>query len=243
MKHKIGLVAYPEQVHAWVLDLPGCIAGGRSFSEAEAKIPLVIAGYVGWLRAHGEAVESPGGWEIVETVESPVGDFMFEAERAPLSRHELDALIRRTEFARAGLLAAVADVPDTVLDWEPPRSAFASFDAWAPEVRTIRGVFEHVLRFEAYYRDGLRDGRAAGIAERVGDPLSERARTVERLRALTDEVRRRVWRPVRPGQSTAEEWTVRKVVRRIISHERAHAAEIVQRRTWVLLGVPTSVEL
>jgi hypothetical protein len=31
---------------------------------------------------------------------------------------------------------------------------------------------------------------------------------------------------------------VRKLVRRIISHERAHTAEIEQRRTWLLAGVP-----
>jgi hypothetical protein len=31
---------------------------------------------------------------------------------------------------------------------------------------------------------------------------------------------------------------VRKLARRIITHERGHAAEIMQRRTWILLGVP-----
>jgi hypothetical protein len=43
---------------------------------------------------------------------------------------------------------------------------------------------------------------------------------------------------VRPGRTVAEEWTVRKVARRIIAHERAHAAEVRQRLTWVLLGLP-----
>ena len=154
---------------------------------------------------------------------------------------ELESLIRRLGYARAELLASIDGVADAVLDWEPPRSAFASFDAWAPEVRTIRGVARHVFQFEPYYRDGLRDGPAAGIYERVSDPATEHALTVERLRSLSAEERSRVWRPLRPGGSAPEEWTVRKVVRRMVSHDRAHAAEIMQRRSWVLLGVPRLV--
>jgi hypothetical protein len=62
--------------------------------------------------------------------------------------------------------------------------------------------------------------------------------TLSLLRSLSDEQRARVYRPIRPGVATPGSWTVRKVIRRIISHERAHTAEILQRRTWILLGVP-----
>lgn len=236
MSHNVGLVRHEGFVHAWLLDLPGCIVGGRDLEEIQAKLPLAIAEHVGWLRAHGEPIENLGGWEIVET--GAPGDVLFEAERAPTSRDELEKLTARMEFARADLLSAIDGVPEAVLDWEPPREAFASFDAWAPEVRTIRDVTRHVYQFDVYYRDGLRDGPAAGIQERVSDPAAEHARKIGRLRSLTDEERCRVWHPLRPGQSAPEEWTVRKVARRVISHERAHAAEIIQRQTWVLLGVP-----
>jgi hypothetical protein len=43
---------------------------------------------------------------------------------------------------------------------------------------------------------------------------------------------------VRSWQETAEHWTARKVVRRVIAHERFHTAEIRQRQGWILLGVP-----
>jgi hypothetical protein len=183
-------------------------------------------------------VERDGAWEIVETREAVAGDALFEWERAAMGDEELESLIRRLGYARAELLASIEGVADAVLDWEPPRSAFASFDAWAPEVRTIRDVARHVFQFEPYYRDGLRDGPAAGIYERVSDPETEHALTVERLRSMSAADRSRVWRPLRPGGSEPEEWTLRKVVRRMVSHDRAHTAEIWQRRSWVLLGAP-----
>ncbi len=96
----------------------------------------------------------------------------------------------------------------------------------------------HVLQFEIYYRDGLHDGPAKGISEHPRDATLEHDATVRLLRSLSDVGRERVFHPVRLGHDHAEEWTVRKVLRRVISHDRAHTAEIIQRRTWLLLGVP-----
>ena len=242
-RHPIGVVLYRTAVHAWALDLPGCIASARSLEDLRATLPLVLAEHIGWLTGHGEHVADPGGWEIAETLDgasfaSTGGEFCFEADRAPMSAGELETAIARMAYARADLLAAIDGVPDAVLDWSPPASAFASFDAWAPEVRTIRDVVTHVLQLEAYYRGGLRDGASSGVFERVVGPVEEGARTVELLRSLTDDERSRVFQPVRPSRTTAEEWTVRKLVRRVISHERAHTAEIWQRRSWVLIGAP-----
>ena len=241
MKHSIGLVTYGSYVHAWVLDLPGCLVGGRDLDQVAHMLPVVIAEHAAWLRSHGETVGESGAWEVAQTVDvaaAPGGDPCFDAERTPLARRDLDRLIARMEYARADLLDGVRQLPDAVLDWEPPASAIGSFDAWAPGVRTIRDIVRHVFQFEVYYRDGLRDGAAKGIFEKVADPAIEGARTVDLLRSLTEEDRGRVYQPIRPAQTVAEEWTARKVLRRIISHERAHAAEIQQRRTWLLLGVP-----
>jgi predicted RNase H-like HicB family nuclease len=241
MKHSVGLAVYESNVHAYILDLPGCVAGGRDLDEAAELLPVVIAEHVGWLASHGETMPSLDGWEIAETIEARNGrDFCFDAERRGLSREELDRLIARSVYASEDLREAVREVPDVVLDWEPPASAFASFDPWAPSVRTIRDLVRHVLQFEAYYRGGLRDGQAPGIFESVGDAPTECGRTVDVLHSLIDTELDRSYRPVRPGATVAEEWTVRKAFRRIISHQRAHTAEIVQRRTWLLLGTPTS---
>jgi hypothetical protein len=226
-----------------VLDLPGAVAGARDLERLRDVLPLTIAEHVGWLAAHGEVVESTGEWEIVETIDRAAldaagGEFSFAQYRAPLSRDELERLITRMQWSRADLLDAIRALPDALLDWAPPASSYASFDAWAPEVRTIREITEHVLQLEVYYREGLVDGPAKGIFERVGGPAAERAITLERLRGLSDEERSRVYMAVRPSRPVAEPWTVRKLVGRVIAHDRGHAAEVRQRLTWVLLGVP-----
>lgn len=243
MTLRIGLVDYGDELHAWVLDLPGCIAGARAEHEVAPTIDLAIAEHGGWLRRHGEDVGGTVGWEIVERIDGRAydaagGEFCFLAEQGPLSRDDLDRGIARMGFARADLMAAIGGQPDAVLDWAPPRSSFASFDAWAPDVRTIRDVARHVLELEAYYRGGLTDGASSGIFGAVAGFEDERRTTIDALRALDDAGRARVWRPVRPGRAAAEEWTVRKALRRMISHERAHTAEIAQRLTWILLGPP-----
>ncbi len=240
MTHRVGVVTYKSNVHAWVLDLPGCIAGGRDVAEVGPALDLAILEHVAWLGMHGESVDEAYDWQIVETLPAAEhgGDACFAAEATPPSHEDLDVAIRRMKFARADLVASIDSLPPLLLDWEPPATAFASFDAWAPEPRSIRALVDHVLSFEVYYRDALQNGAAGGISTRVADAAADRAVTVGRLRSLTDDDRARVWRPIRPGHTEPEEWTVRKVLRRIISHERAHTAEIVQRRTWPLLGVP-----
>ncbi|MEX2225905.1 MAG: DinB family protein [Dehalococcoidia bacterium] len=243
MRHQIGLITYESNVHAWVLDLTGAVTGARDVAGLGDVLPLTIAEHGAWLRSHGAEVASSGEWEIAETLDGLAlaatgGEFNFAYDREPLGGDELEALIARARWSRADLMATVEGLPDTLLDWAPPASTIASFDAWAPEVRTIREIAGHVLQLETYYRDGLRDGAAKGIFEHVDDPATERARTLRRLRAMSDEERSRRWMPVRPGRTAAEEWTVRKVMRRIIAHEREHAAEVRLRLTWVLLGLP-----
>jgi hypothetical protein len=241
--HQVGIVAYDGSLNAWGLDLPGVVAWGSDIDELDAHLRLVLSDHLAWLRRHGEDAGDDLTWEAVETVDGTAlaatgGEFYFAAERAPLSHDDLERGITRMAFARDDVMAEVDGMPDAVLDWEPPLSSVAHFDTWAPEARTIRGIVQHVLQLEAYYRAGLSDGASSGIFGRVRAPHEERERTVALLRSLDDDARSRVYRPVRPGRSMPEDWTVRKVLRRIVSHERHHAAEIAQRRAWLLLGVP-----
>lgn len=235
MRARLAVERYPDLVLAWVVDLPGCVAGGRTLEEAEERLPVVIAEHLASLRNHGIPVEEVDGWEVTESIEAQ-GDVIFAADRETLSADALAGLVARVRGAQAELRSAMRGLPAALLDWEPPRSAFATFDSWAPDVRSIREVANHVYRFETYYLDGLRDGPAAGIFETMS--AAGRRRAFERLAALPESERSRAFFPVRPGQTEPEQWTARKVLRRLISHGRVHAAEIIQRRTWFLLGTP-----
>jgi len=248
MSHAVALVTHERDLLAWVLDLPGCVAFGPDRADLDRRLPLAIAEHLAWLRSHGEHPAEDLAWHAAveldaRTTPPPGGDYCFPPEKAPLDAAELEAMIARVHYAHAGLMAAFAFLPGQILDWEPPASAIGEPDPWAPEPRTIRQVTEHVLQLDLFYRESLRDGPAPGIFERVGPAEAEFALTIERLRGLSDEDRSRVWRPVHPTRTTpvVEEWTARKVIRRSLSHVRAHTAEILQRRTWLQLGVPRIV--
>jgi hypothetical protein len=159
-------------MHAWILDLPGCVVGGRDTGELKEMLPLALAEHTAWLRRNGESVEPDGDWNIVEQVDGLAladhgGEFLFDCEREPLRRAELERLLARADWARAELLDSVRDLPDAILDWSPPKSAFTHFDSWAPEVRTIRDLVRHALQLEVYYRGGLHDGPTTGVFEAV----------------------------------------------------------------------------
>jgi hypothetical protein len=240
MNYSVGLVHRGNTVHAWVFDLPGCIAGAPDVDHIDAPLRLAIAEHEGWLRAHGEEIAASDGYDVFETVMAahPAEEIVFQGDCAPVADAELEVMLRRMAYARADLLEPFARLPDAVLDWAPPSSAFDAFDAWAPEVRTIRDLLTHALQFDIYYREGLHDGPAKGISERTGDPVAEREITIGIMRSLSMLDRTRVFQPLRPGQTTPDAWTLRKAIRRIISHERVHAAEVVQRWSWTLLGTP-----
>ena len=117
---------------------------------------------------------------------------------------------------------------ERLLDWLPEGLIAEHTDPWAPDVRTIRGILTHALQLEVFYREGLRSGPAAGIFGRVGSPAEETARTFEVIRAAADGGLDRVFHPLRyqpaRGEVVPGDWTIRKVLRRLISHDRAHAA-------------------
>jgi hypothetical protein len=227
-------------VHGWVLDLPGCIAGSSDERGLEEALRLAIAEYLAWEGADRAGTD---GWETFEELDgadfaATGGEFLFQWDRQPLTREEAKRWLGLVSLARKELIAVVARMPAELLDWEPPESALGQSDPWSPHIRSARAIARHALELEVYYRESLRDGLAPGIRERVHTPEAEHEGTIARLLDVLGVEPARVFRPTRPGRQAPEEWTVRKVIRRLVSHDRAHTAELEQRRTWVLLGAP-----
>src|SRR5690242_295156 len=109
MTHSVGLVAYGQAIHAWVLDLPGCIAGGRDAAAVARMLPLAIAEHLAWLQQHGERVDTSTAWKVVERIDAHTqadadGDFCVADDERLLSRGELESWIARLRFARTDLL-------------------------------------------------------------------------------------------------------------------------------------------
>ena len=244
--YRVGIVTYTDRVEATVFDLPGCGAGAPDMAAVQGLLPVVIAEYAGWLRRHGEQVQdrTPVEFEFVEQIDPASihdadGEFCFEDDHASASQEDVETAIRYMDFSRRDLLDVTTGLPDQVLDWRPPASAMATINPWNPDVLPIRQIGTSIAAAEGYYRTGLEDGEPASASpDEIGSLELQRERVVVRLRNLTEDERTRVFRPRRPWQKGRETWTARKVMRRIISHERFHTKEIEQRLAWLLLGVP-----
>jgi len=239
----VGLTLAERSCTATVFELPGCGAEAKDRQSLLLLLPVCIAEYATWLDSHGEPTSDVApDFDVVEEVDpadtdAADGEFCFQHDLGPATQDEMDTAIRILGYTRWDLERITIGLPDAVLDWRPPESAMAKIDAWKPGVLTIGEIIEDIAGAEGYYRTGLQDGVLP-----AGEPLdlaSQRERTLERLSSLSDDERSRTFRPQRTWQREGSEmWTVRKVLRRMIGHERFHTAEIQQRLSWLFLGVP-----
>lgn len=243
---KVGITKGEGTPSATVFDLPGCGAEAADRSSLHQLLPVCIGEYLSWLMRHGETMsdESTTRFEIVEEIDpadtdAADGEFCFENDLARATSEDIETAIRFMTYAREDLKSVISGLSDLILDWRPPKSAMAKIDPWKPVVLTIREIVQDIAGAEGYYRTGLQDGTSKSETVDGRTSLaSQRERTLERLRDLSDPERTRTFHPSRSWQGGSEVWTVRKVLRRIISHERFHTAEIEQRLAWLLLGVP-----
>jgi hypothetical protein len=242
---RIGL-SVSDSVSAFVFDLPGCAVNAVDSAALLELLPVTIAEHLWWLQHHGNDAVVPGALEFdvveevrADAVEAADAEFCFDDDRRPLGGDEIADAVRVMEYARTDLLSAIEGLPDAVLDWRPPASAMARIDEWKPRPLTIREIVKDIAGADHYYRTGLRDDTPLPDRDdELHDVSTQRARVISALQSLAPQDRARVFRPQRPWQSTPEEWTARKMMRRLISHERFHTAEIRQRLSWLLLGVP-----
>lgn len=69
MKYVVVYERTPSGWSAYVPDLPGCVAAGRTRTETERLIRDAIALHLEGLRAENEPIPEPSAW--TETVEVP----------------------------------------------------------------------------------------------------------------------------------------------------------------------------
>jgi hypothetical protein len=245
MTHTVGIGQFEGRVEATVFTLPGCGATAVTEAALLSLLPLSIAEFTWWLETHGDAPDTSSGFDILERIDAAQtgaadGEFAYASDREPASDNEIERALRWLAFARDDLTALTVTLPDAILDWRPPDSAMARIDPWKPHALTIREILADIVGAEGYYRSGISAAPEANGAAELANATRERERTIARLHGLAAADRSRLFRVRRPWQpeGTAEEWTARKAIRRMLSHERFHTKEIEQRLAWLLLGIP-----
>ncbi len=225
MEVQVGVeVDSKGQAMAWVAELPGCYARGRTAREAVDKVPLAVYEFAAWLRTHGEELDGPGAvvMAATETVEvaSDLGQaestarFGFDGE--PPAGAALLAL-RAAQYARADLLELLPRLHPDMLNLRlegASRSLVQTLDhliltdVWY----ALRTVTPDNVATRAYLLSALRDAILPVLAEAADGGL----------RAAVSQYHD-------PNQAEPDQaWTPYKALRRLVWHDRVHYRQLAR---------------
>lgn len=218
---------------AWSLEHLGFATWAPEREDVLQRAPGKLAEYGRWRAEHGlepEAMVGVGAGREVAVVEEIRGnEVAFDHDLYAAESSEIDLCLALIACTRQDLLAEVEGVDDGILDLDPPYRDFADWARW----RTVRQILERIALTEVGYYlpsigySGPDPDSLRRLAWREQLELS-RAETVSFLGRLAEE-----------GDALRlsigeEAWSVRKVLRRLVWHERLHLKSI--RRILAELG-------
>lgn len=195
----------------YAVEYVGAFARGASLAEALSKMPQEIRSYCRWM-----GTDAPDDLSFVVVQEKASGlmirdadsDVLFDSERLPLKRSEYDQLKELALQSARDFQRMYDGIPDHHLSCLKPRKTF-----YDQIPRTAKEMYIHTRDVNSYYF-----GEIGVDADREGDILGCR----ERGFALLEQQHHFLENAVYEG-SYDELWTLRKVLRRFIWHDRIHA--------------------
>ena len=199
------------------MELPGAYVRGRTEAEALSKVPGEARSYLNWL---GAPLISEIRARVVEThrchlaVEDADSEILLASDRSPMNQDELRRLtgiVRRSGETFKSLYESSA-----LRDWVDTTRIRKTFYGDVP--KTIREVFDHVERTQHYYLSRI------GLGVEKNQPfISVRESGVGQIERLFETKRNSEVYYV-----DDESWTVKKVLRRFVWHDRIHGKAIVR---------------
>lgn len=193
------------------VDYVGAYTRGSSLESAMAKMRSEIAAYSLW---SGQDCGQQTGFEIVQEKDSDLqiadadSDILFDAEKAPLSREEYEELKALVLKSARDFYALYVSVPDKNKSCLPVRRTF-----YGNVPRTAQEMYDHTKNVNAYYFAEIDID-----ADNEGTIYDCRKRGFERLEQSAGFLNNTVI-----AGSYDELWSLRKVMRRFLWHDRIHA--------------------
>lgn len=191
--------------------LPGAYTRGESLETALRKMNREAISYLRWTGAPDpERVAVEIVQERVSSLEirDADSDVLFESEKAPLSFEEYAQLKALALKSAEDFLALYEAVPDKTRSCLPVRQTF-----YGQVPRTAEQMYIHTKSVNSYYF-----GEIGVEADNEGSIADCRRRGFAALEAMPDFLAN----PVVCG-CCDEDWTLRKVLRRFLWHDRIHA--------------------
>lgn len=193
------------------VDYVGAYARGKTVEAAAAKMQTEIPAYLKWC---GEKADTSIKVAIIQEKTSGLmirdadSDVLFESEKIPLTAEEYAKLKALAMRSARDFLALYTSVPDKNAAAAPERTTF-----YGKVPRTANEMYAHTKNVNSYYFSEI------GVnADNSGSIYECRVRGFETLEAMPDFLQNRVFKG-----SYAEDWSLRKVLRRFIWHDRIHA--------------------
>ena len=195
----------------YAVDFVGAYTRGETLEAAVRKMQAEICSYLKWC---GKKAVTSMDIAIIEEKVSELAicdadsDVLFESEKAPLTAEEYKKLKALALKSAQDFLALYDSVPDKNATAAPERKTF-----YGKVPRSADEMYEHTKNVNTYYFAEI-----AVDADHDGNIYECRKRGFEALESSPDFLQN----TVRKG-SYGEDWSLRKVLRRFIWHDRIHA--------------------
>ena len=195
----------------YAVDFVGAYTRGETLEAAVRKMQAEICSYLKWC---GKKAVTSMDIVIIEEKVSELAicdadsDVLFESEKALLTAEEYIKLKALALKSAQDFLALYDSVPDKNATAAPERKTF-----YGQVPRTANEMYEHTKNVNTYYFAEI-----AVDADHDGNIYECRKRGFEALESSPDFLQN----TVRKG-SYGEDWSLRKVLRRFIWHDRIHA--------------------
>ena len=195
----------------YTVDYVGAYTRGESLEIAKAKMPREIISYLKWL---GEDTRDSIETIIVQekcsdlAIKDADSDVLFESEKAPLTAEEYKKLKALALKSAKNFLALYESIPDKSATAIIERKTF-----YGQVPRTANEMYEHTKNVNEYYFAEIEVD-----ADNSGSIYECRKRGFEALEVKPDFLQNLVIEG-----SYGENWSLRKVLRRFIWHDRIHA--------------------
>lgn len=195
----------------YAVDYIGAYTRGESLEIAKAKMPGEIISYLKWL-----GVDTSDNIEVVIVgekgsnlaIKDADSDVLFESEKIPLTSDEYEKLKALALKSSKDFLSLYESIPNKSATAIAERKTF-----YGQVPRTTDEMYEHTKNVNEYYFAEIDVD-----ADNGGTIYECRKRGFEALEVKPDFLQNAV-----VAGSYGEDWSLRKVLRRFIWHDRIHA--------------------
>ncbi len=198
----------------WITDLPGAYIRGKTLDEARGKVNKEITLYTEWLNFE-KAIDMQINEEIKKSdlhIEDADSDIIFDSELIDFDKKE-DFLFWCDKVLLSGTKTEEIYKKmknKSLVDITMKRKTFYG-DVYC----TINDQYRHIVNVQNYYLNQI------GTQMNIDDELQlNRIEFIEKLKEKYLKEGNKLYR------NESEDWTVKKVIRRTIWHDRIHIKAI-----------------